>query len=123
MLEHRDIDRDKRVIHVRRTLSGGKVKAMGKTARSRRQVPLQQAAIDALDLQPVNGKLVFPTLAGQRLSLNNWRNRVWYPAIDAGGIQRPAGCMTCVPRSRRTRQLQGAGSHVGPDHGHVGEDD
>ena len=90
VLEHRDIDRDKRVIHVRRTLSGGKVKAMGKTARSRRQVPLQQAAIDALDLQPVNGKLVFPTLAGQRLSLNNWRNRVWYPAIDAGGIQRPA---------------------------------
>jgi integrase len=51
-LERRDVDRHGGVLHVRRTVSGGEVVELGKTARSRRQVPLSPRALAALDGLP-----------------------------------------------------------------------
>src|SRR5919109_2521437 len=47
--ERRDVDRRERILNVRRTISSGKVVALGKTSRSRRQVPLPRRALEALD--------------------------------------------------------------------------
>jgi hypothetical protein len=33
---------------------------------------------------------LFPAPAGGALNLNNWRRRVWAPAVEAAGIARPA---------------------------------
>src|SRR4029079_4917397 len=51
-LERRDVDRGGRILHVRRTVSSGEVVDLGKTKRSRRQIPLTGRALDALDLVP-----------------------------------------------------------------------
>src|SRR5215216_2568061 len=48
-LERRDVDRAGRLLSVRRTVSSGEVVDLGKTTRSRRQVPLSRRALDALD--------------------------------------------------------------------------
>ena len=47
-LEHRDIDRDARVVYVRRAFSNGRLKCT-KTEASIRAVPLQAIALEALD--------------------------------------------------------------------------
>jgi hypothetical protein len=41
------VDRDGGVLTVRRTVSSGEVVDLGKTGRSRRQVPLSRRALDA----------------------------------------------------------------------------
>src|SRR4051812_32227897 len=78
-LERRDIKRDDRVVIVERSFSRGVVRPYGKTARSRRRVPLSQAALDALAAQPVriDTSLVFPAPGGGHLDLHNWRSREW----------------------------------------------
>jgi integrase len=75
-----------------RTFSGGEVVELGKTARSRRQVPLSSRAIDALDELPprLDTPLLFPAARGGVLNLDNWRRRVRAPAIEASGVRRPA---------------------------------
>jgi integrase len=50
-LEKCDIDRDERVVYVRRSYTRGEVK-LPKTEGSLRAVPLQARAIDALDRRP-----------------------------------------------------------------------
>ena len=91
-LERRDVDRRGRVLHVRRTVSGGEIVELGKTTRSRRQVPLSRRALDALDAIPprLDTPLVFPAARGGVLDLHNWRRRRWHPAVEASGITRPA---------------------------------
>jgi integrase len=91
-LERRDVDRRDRVLNVRRTVSGGEVVELGKTARSRRQVPLAKRALDALDDLParLDTPLLFPGSQGGVLNLDNFRRREWGPAIEAAGITRPA---------------------------------
>ena len=51
-IERRDVDRRERLLNVRRTVSSGEVVDLGKTVRSRRQVPLSRRALDALDALP-----------------------------------------------------------------------
>jgi hypothetical protein len=46
----RDFDRVERVVYVRRTYSGGKVRQYGKTDRSRRRVPLRQRVVDVVEV-------------------------------------------------------------------------
>ena len=91
-LERRDIDRKTGTANVRRTVSSGQIVELGKTSRSRRQVPLSPRALSALDQLParLDTPLLFPAPGGGVLNLNNFRRREWAPAIEAAGIQTPA---------------------------------
>lgn len=91
-LERRDVDRRARVLHVRRTVSSGEVVELGKTTRSRRQVPLSRRALAALERLPprLDTPRLFPAPEGGLLNLDNFRRREWAPAIEAGAIARPA---------------------------------
>lgn len=91
-LERRDVDRSARVLTVRQTVSSGEVVAMGKTERSRRQVPLSRRALDVLDGLPprLDTPLLFPAPQGGVLNVDNFRRRVWAPAVEAAGVPRPA---------------------------------
>ncbi len=77
---------------MRRTVSDGEPVDLGKTSGSRRQVPLSRRALAALDALPprLNTPLVFPAPRGGVLRLDNWRRRVWAPAVEASGVPRPA---------------------------------
>jgi integrase len=61
-LERRDLDREGRAVTVQRRYAGGVLTPYSKTAKSRRRVPLTARA--------------------------TWRNREWYPALDAAGIEK-----------------------------------
>jgi integrase len=65
---------------------------LGKTQRSRRQVPLSSRAREALDAIPprLDTPYVFPALRGGPFDLPNFRRRAWGPAIEAAGIRKPA---------------------------------
>ena len=91
-LERRDIDRTAGVVNVRRTVSDGEIVELGKTTRSRRQVPLSSRALTALDeLAPrLPHVLLFPAPQGRLLHLDNFRRRQWAPAIEASGVAKPA---------------------------------
>jgi integrase len=91
-LERGDVDRTDAIINVRRTVSAGEMVELGKTARSRRQVPLTVRARKALDGLPprLDTRLLFPSKRGGLLNLDNFRRREWAPAIEASGVRRPA---------------------------------
>ncbi len=91
-LERSDIDRTSGILTIRQTISSGAVVDLGKTERSRRQVPLSQRALTALDGIPprLDTRLVFPAPHGGVLNLDNFRRRTWAPTIEAAGIVRPA---------------------------------
>jgi integrase len=80
-LEWRDIDLDARVVYVHRSFTKGRLKCP-KTEASRRAVPLQTIALDAIERQPRSRRspLVFPAERGGYLDLHNFRNREWKPA-------------------------------------------
>ncbi|HXV02692.1 MAG TPA: site-specific integrase [Gaiellaceae bacterium] len=88
-LERRDVDRAGRAVTVQRRYADGALTGYPKTTRSRRRVPLTGRALDALDaLQPrVDTPLLFPAAEGGYISLDTWRTREWYPALDAAGVE------------------------------------
>jgi integrase len=87
-LERRDVDRDARVVYVRRSFTKGRLKCT-KTEGSRRAVPLQAIALDAIERQrsTAHSPLLFPAERGGYLDLHNFRNREWKPAQRAAGIE------------------------------------
>jgi len=91
-LERRDVDRGAGLIHVRRTVSDGQVVELGKTSRSRRQVPLSRRAGAALERLParLDPPLLFTAPEGGLVNLDNFRRREWDPAIEAAAIPKPA---------------------------------
>jgi integrase len=91
-LERRDVDRRAGMLTVARTVSMGETVELGKTSRSRRQVPLSPRALQALDELPARLDLprLFPAPNGGPLNLDNWRRREWGPAVEAAGVRRPA---------------------------------
>jgi len=91
-LERRDVDHRERMLNVRRTVSSGEVVELGKTKRSRRQVPLSDRALDVLDALParLDTPLLFPSVRGKLMLLDRFRAREWAPAIDAAGVRTPA---------------------------------
>jgi integrase len=87
-LERRDLDKAGRAVAVQRRASDGVITPYPKTERSRRRVPLTTRALQALDALPprLDTPLVFPAPRGGLLSLDNWRTRDWYDALEAAGI-------------------------------------
>jgi len=87
-LEQRDLDREARVVYVRRAFAHGRLKST-KMRRSMRAVPLQAIALEALDWLPTRPEapLLFPAPRGGYLDLHNFRARVWKPAQLAAGIE------------------------------------
>jgi integrase len=81
-LERRDVDRMRRIVHVRGT----------KTTGSVREVPLTRRALEALDRVPAQlaTRLLFPSPSGASIDLDNFRRREWAPAVEASGVARPA---------------------------------
>jgi integrase len=91
-LERSDVDRSAGVLSVRRTISDGEIVELAKTSVSRRQVPLTQRALHALDEIPprLHTRLLFPAPRGGVLNLDNFRRRQWAPAIETSGVAKPA---------------------------------
>ncbi len=87
-LEWRDLDLEARVVYVHRSFTKGRLKCP-KTEASRRAVPLQTIALEAIKQQPASrpSALVFPAERGGYLDLHNFRNREWKPAQLAAGIE------------------------------------
>jgi integrase len=85
-LEQRDLDRESRVVYVRRAFAHGRLKRP-KTRRSVRA--LQAIALEALDRLPARADtpLLFPAPRGGYLDLHNFRRRVWKPAQRAAEIE------------------------------------
>jgi integrase len=82
-IEHRDLDRARRVVNVRGT----------KTHRSKREAPLTSVALLALDGLPKVRTLspfVFAGPKGGPFDLANFRRREWGPAIESAGVTKPA---------------------------------
>jgi integrase len=86
-LEQRDLDREARVVYVRRAYRNGRLKCT-KTQASVRSVPLQATALAALEQLPADraSALLFPSARGGHLDLHNFRNRDWKPAQHSAGI-------------------------------------
>jgi len=86
-LERADHDRHHRRILVQRKYAKGKLTPYPKTHR--RSVPLTDAAHQALlDLPPrIDTPLIFPAAKGQHITLDNWRSRVWYPALAFAAVR------------------------------------
>ncbi len=83
-----DVDREARLLRVRRRFSGGELKEGGKTPGSVRTVPLRQVVLDALDAMPtrIDTPILFPSPTGRYIDLEKWRHREWAPALRAAGI-------------------------------------
>jgi integrase len=89
-LEQGDVDRATGVVQIRRAYANGRVKQT-KTRLSRRAVPLQAIALEALDqLRPREGSpLLFPNARGGYLDFRNFNRRQWKPVQRAVGIEPP----------------------------------
>jgi integrase len=89
-LERRDVLRDAGAVLVERVVTDGRLKPYGKTARSRRRVPLTPRALDAVERVPprLDTRIVFPAARGGYIGLDSWRSREWYPALEAAGLDR-----------------------------------
>jgi integrase len=87
-LQRGDVDQAGRAVAVQRRVTDGIVTPYPKTDLSRRRVPLTARALDAYRRLParLDTALVFPAPEGGYVNLDNWRNREWYPALEAAGI-------------------------------------
>ena len=86
-LEQRDVDRAAGVVQIRRAYANGRVKHT-KTRLSRRAVPLQRIALEALDQLRAreDSPVLFPNADGGHLDFRNFNRRHWKPVQKAAGI-------------------------------------
>lgn len=82
-------DRDGHRMLVQRKYAKGRLTPYPKTAEARRSVPLSDVANDALEQLPprIDTPLIFPAAQGGHRRLDNWRSRVWYPALGLAGVR------------------------------------
>lgn len=94
-LERRDVDKRRRVLSVRGT----------KTARSRREVPLTRAALEAVDALParIDTPHLFANTDGRPLNLNGFRRREWGQRSTLRVWRSRHVCTAFARRSPRTR--------------------
>src|SRR4030095_8335468 len=83
-------DQAGRGVTVQRRFADGVLTPFPKTERSRRRVPLTARALAAYKRLPprLDTALFFPAPRGGYVSLDNFRTRDWYDALDAAGIER-----------------------------------
>jgi integrase len=88
-LHRADVDREERVLHVRRRYSGGELKKGGKTPGSVRAVPLRGAVLDALDgmATRIDTPILFPAARDGYIDIEKFRYRHWTPALEAAGVE------------------------------------
>ena len=86
-LERRDLDQRNPAVTVQRRYVRGVLTPYPKTERSRRRVPLTPAAVDALGPPRIDTPYLFVNRYGERLNYDNWRGRIWTPALEAAGVQ------------------------------------
>jgi integrase len=88
-LHRGDVDRQARVLHVRRRFTCGELKEGGKTDGSVRKVPLRQVVLEALDAMPprIDTPVLFAAPRGGYIDAEKFRHREWTPALRAAGIQ------------------------------------
>src|SRR5215218_3417505 len=72
---------------VRRAFAKRRLKEYGKTAGSRRAVPLRARVVTALEAMPNRRGILFSAPEGGRIEINNFRSRSWAPALAAAGIK------------------------------------
>jgi integrase len=86
-LEKRDLDRDGRIVYVRRSFTKGELKRP-KTEASIRAVPLQARALEALERLSASKEspLLFPGEPGSYLDIHHFRPFQWRPAQLSAGI-------------------------------------
>jgi integrase len=91
-LEQRDIDLEGRVVYVHRSFTKGRL-TCPKTEASRRAVPLQMIALEAIEQQLPSRKspLVFPAERGGYLDLHNFVTASGSPRRSRPGSSRCAG--------------------------------
>jgi integrase len=85
--EWRDVDLERRMLMVRRGFAKGRLKEYGKTAGSRRAVPLRARVVTALERLEHRRGILFPAPEDGRIAINNWRSRSWAPALVAAGVK------------------------------------
>jgi integrase len=91
-LERRHIDRQRRIVRVEQKNVEAAIVPGAKTKNSIREVPLTCRALAALDSLParLDTTLLFPAPKGGPLNLDNFRKRIWAPALEASGVRTPA---------------------------------
>ena len=124
-LEQGDVDRAAGVVQVRRAYANGRVKQT-KTRLSRRAVPLQAIALEALDqLQPrEDSPLLFPNARGGHLDFRNFNRRHWKPVQKSSRDRAAARPLRPAPHLRHLRApRRRAGVRPLAVHGHEHRDD
>jgi integrase len=114
-LERRDIDPQARVVNVRRSFTKGRLKCV-KTEGSRRAVPLQAIALDAIERQPSSpdSLLLFPAERGGYLDLHNFRNRSGSRHNVPPGSSRCGGSTISATPSRPSRSVPASPPSTSP---------
>ncbi|GIU92353.1 MAG: site-specific integrase [Acidimicrobiia bacterium] len=108
-----DLDLLRRTVTVEATLGRDRTRQPPKTRSSRRQVsipqPLAEALAAHLATYPDPDGWVFPAPEGGPVDLNNWRRRVWNPAVREAGLD---GLRFHDLRHSHVAALIAAGVHV-----------
>ena len=114
-IEWRDVDRDGRCRARRAHVRLRDTKSYGKTARSRRRVPLSTRALEALDAIPrrLDVRLSSPAPRWLLIDLKNFRRAHGSPRSTPPGSRR-GGSTTCATRSRPGRSTPGCRSSTSP---------
>jgi integrase len=124
-LEQSDVDRAAGVVQIRRAYANGRVKQT-KTRLSRRAVPLQAIAIEALEQLRLreDSPLLFPNARGGYLDFRNFTRRHWKPVQKTVGIEPPRDLYDLAPHLRHLRApRRRPGVRALTVHGHEHRDD
>ena len=119
-LERTDLDRKNRLLNVERVFTMGRLKPCKKSTRQRRQVPLSDIVMEALEAIPkrLDTKVLSPGHDGSYVRHDTFRLRHWVPAFAAAGIEYRAVCVP--PLIRRVGDSCGrAALQPRPRHGHL----
>ena len=121
--EWRDVDLERRMLMVRRAFAKGRLKEYGKTAGSRRAVPLRARVVTALEALPHRRGIVFPAPGGGSDRDQQLPEPLVVAVARGRGHQAPADLRPAA----HLRDVEPGGGrghlHAGSADGHEREDD